>query len=598
MNNVLSRLAVLCSLTMLAGTAQPAVLIADSGEAWPVAVLAFSGFGEFNRDLQFLAKLSGEAETAAAVEKWLGQLTKGPLAAVDFKRPWGIVFGFAESSRFEGVGFLPVVDFRKLVTTFSQIFGEPIAAGGGVYQFERGESTYFLKQNGDWAYWTQQKRAFDALSGDPLAQLGNLNQQYDLAVRLNVQNIPPDLRGPAAAFIKQWLETTLPQSPAEKGDKPQASPAGLARGTIARLVDRINDLNRLTVGLDIDRAKSSTDLDLEVTAVPGSDTARAFTTLTESRRDSSVSGVLLPDAIFSLHLNSPFLAPDEEQAEAILKSLFSQALDEIADGDGVDAEQRAKIKKLAGNLSEIFGETIEKDRRINLGLALTDAGSVDEFGDLLHNAVENAFPNRVQETIIGAGQATVVASGRTADGAKLEKVALQMAAILADVSGQGHPKLNIDKHEGRTFHAFSVMAPQTMRAQWPLRMWRNLLGNPLKITLAFGKDTFYLALGEKGAAALKRVIDNSAAREARPPAITASLGLAPIWKLIAVEGRSPRAAMLAKNLKAAGKDRITFTVEPVRDGVRYRLQGQEGLNMLLGGSVGAAARALTTSGQE
>lgn len=73
------------------------------------------------------------------------------------------------------------------------------------------------------------------------------------------------------------------------------------------------------------------------------------------------------------------------------------------------------------------------------------------------------------------------------------------------------------------------------------------------------------------------------------------MALAPLWTLIASENRSKRAAELAERLKAGGKDRVTFTVEQVRNGVRCRLEGENGFNMLLGGSLGAAARVLTNA---
>jgi hypothetical protein len=342
----------------------------------------------------------------------------------------------------------------------------------------------------------------------------------------------------------------------------------------------------VTVGLNIDRSKNCTDLDLEITALPESAAAKQFAAAAQDPKGSRFSGVLLPDAIFSLHLNSPLFGADGQQARTLVKSFFSQALDQVADGEEVDAEQKVKATELVGKLVEILGETAEKDSRINLGLVVSDAGPVDELGDLINNAVEDAFPNRVHETIIGAGRITAVVGGRTADGAEFEKVAMQIAAIVAEVSGQDQPKLNIDKYEGRRFHTFSLMAPQTMRAEWPLRTWRNLLGNPLKIALAFGDDTFYVAVGEKGAGAIKRVIDKSLAMPGQKlPAVTASLGLAPIWKLIASENRNRRAAQLAEKLKTSGKDRVTFTIEAVRDGVRYRLEGKDGFNMLLGGSI-------------
>lgn len=592
---VLSRLALCCLAFGVVIWAPPAKAQVDSQDARPIAVLSFSGYAEFKRDLEFLGKLSGNSDTAASIEQWLSLVTQGQaLAAIDPDRPWGAFLSVTEDSQFSGVSFIPVSDFSKLVGAFSTVFGEPVDAGQDVYEFKGPNGSYHVAQKGTWAYWTQQKGALEALPSDPLAQLSDLNPRYDLAVRLNVQNVPQGLRDPAATFIKHWLDAK--QGRDEEDEKPSTSFASLAHNKVEQLAKSVNDLDRITVGLNVDRSRNCTDLDLEITALPDSATAKAFAAGAENRRDSRLSGVLLPDAIFCLHVNSPLSEADEQQREALLTSLLDWVLDQVADGEEVDGIQRAEAKELVGRLIGVLGETRENECRINLGFVMTDAGSVDAFGDLISNAVEEAFPNRVHETIIGAGQVMAVASGLTADGAEFEKAAMQLAAVIAKVSGQDPPKLNIDKYEGRRFHAFSVMVPQTMRAEWRLRTFRNMLGNPVKIVLAFGEDTFYVAAGEKGADGIKRVIDQSMARPAEKlPAITASVGLAPVWKLIASENRNRRAAQLAEILKAGGKDRITFTIEPVRNGVRYRLEGEGGFNMLLGGSVGTAARALTAS---
>jgi hypothetical protein len=89
--------------------------------------------------------------------------------------------------------------------------------------------------------------------------------------------------------------------------------------------------------------------------------------------------------------------------------------------------------------NDVVNETIENESRINFGLVVTAAGSQDEFGDIINNAIEDAFPNRVHETIIGAGQVTEAAGGTTADGAALEGVAMQIAAMVADDSRQSQP---------------------------------------------------------------------------------------------------------------------------------------------------------------
>jgi hypothetical protein len=158
--------------------------------------------------------------------------------------------------------------------------------------------------------------------------------------------------------------------------------------------------------------------------------------------------------------------------------------------------------------------------------------------------------------------------------------------------------LNVEKYKGRRFHAFSVMAPQTMRAELPLRTLRNLLGNPLKFVLAFGDDTFYAAVGEKGADAIKREIDRSTSKPAdKVPPLTASLALGPTWNLALSQrtgSRSGKAASMAKSLEKDGKDHVKLTVVPIDDGLRCRVECEEGANKLLGLILSSAVRAIAS----
>lgn len=47
------------------------------------------------------------------------------------------------------------------------------------------------------------------------------------------------------------------------------------------------------------------------------------------------------------------------------------------------------------------------------------------------------------------------------------------------------------------------------------------------------------------------------------------------------------AAMMAQSL-TPGKDRIKITLEPIDNGVRYRIEAEEGINKLLGGWMGTS----------
>jgi len=525
----------------------------DAPETRPVAVVSFSGYAELKRDLEYLGARSGNPDLASLLEQLLSRFTKRHgLAGVDQDRPWGASLSMtADGSRFPTLVFLPVSDMAKLVEALGAALGGTVDAGDDMYEIKSNAKIYYATRKGTWAYVSERKDVLKNLPSDPLLQLRGLYKQYDLALNVNLQNVPAALRDMAAGLVKQDLD----------------------------------GLGQVTAGLNIDRAANRTYLDLQLTALPGRDFVKQPAADSQQPKSSQFPGIFAPDAIFSFLLDWRFGDQDEKLAKAWLDRFRDEAPDAIDREQRLDDEQKTKAKKLAGKLLAIVDKTIEKEGRINFGLVVTGAKSEDEFGDVIGEAVQEAFPNRIHETIIGAGQVTVVAGGLTADGAELEDATMQLASMIAEAAGEEPPKRNINKHKGRRFHAFSVMAPQTMRAELPLRTFRNLLGNPLKIVLAFGDDTYYAAVGEKGADAIKRAIDRSTEQHAEKPPLMASLALGATWKLaLSQRARRPnsKAEKMAASMTKEGKDHLQFSVGPVDNGLRCRIEGEDGANKLLG----------------
>ncbi|MGH7139179.1 MAG: hypothetical protein ACREHD_25830, partial [Pirellulales bacterium] len=510
-------------------------------------------------------------DLAAGLEQLLLLLTQGQgLAGVDQARPWGASLSItSDGSQFPALVFLPVNDLTKLLDALAAYIGEAVDAGDDIYEIKRNANTYFITQKGKWAYLAQQKSALDELPADPLKQLRGLDKRYDLAVSINVQNIPQALRDMAADLIMQGLEARLMQNAGDDDDDEDqgALQAQLARSKAEQLVKRINELDQVTVGLNIDRAKSRTFLDLEVTALPGSAAAKEFAASSEEAQGTRLAGVLLPEAVFSLHINSP-ISGDEDELDELFDNLRKQLMAEIEREEDLDEDQKETTKELAGKLVDIVEETAEEQERLNAGLV-----------------------------VVGKGPVTVVLGCLVSDGADVEAMAKEFIKMAAENGDLSKLKQNVAKYKGFRFHSLTVPVPDDDDNDNAEKI-RAALGDPVAVTLAFGDDVFYVALGENGVDTIKQVMDGSAETpEEKLPEMMASLALAPVLKLAASRGGNPMAALMAENLKLTGKDHVKITVAPVDNGVRYRIEGEEGINKLLGLSLGNAARMGGAGGQ-
>lgn len=561
-----------CLALALVAAGAPLVQAKDeSAENQPVVVASFSGYAELKRDLEYIGTLAGNPDLAAGLEQLLLLLTQGQgLAGVDQARPWGASLSItSDGSQFPALVFLPVNDLTKLLDALAAYIGEAVDAGDDIYEIKRNANTYFITQKGKWAYLAQQKSALDELPADPLKQLRGLEKNYDLAMSINVQNIPQALRDMAADLIMQGLEARLMQNAGDDDDDEEqgALQAQLARGKAEQLVKSINELDQVTLGLNIDRAKSRTFLDLEVTALPGSDAAKNFAASSEEAQGTRLAGVLLPEAVFSLHINSP-LSGDEDELDELFDNLRTQLMAELEQQEDLDDDQKEVTKELAGKLVDIVEETAEEQERLNAGLV-----------------------------VVGEGPVTVVLGCLVSDGADLESLAKEFVKMAAEEGELPKLKQNVAKYKGFRFHSLSVPVPDDDDNDNAEQIGAAL-GDPVKVTLAFGDEMFYVALGEDGLDTIKQVMDGSAETpEEKLPEMMASLALAPVLKLAATRGNNPMAALMAENLKLTGKDHVKITVAPVDNGVRYRIEGEEGINKLLGLSLGNAARMGGAGGQ-
>lgn len=561
------------AIALLTAGATRARAADKSDESKPVVVLSFSGYAEFKRDLEYLGTLAGNPRMADGLEQLLLLFTQGQgLGGIDQARPWGAALSItADGSQFPAMAFLPVGDFDKLLETLATVIADPVDAGDDIFEIRRDPNTYFLKHHGEWVYVAQQKSALADLPDDPLKQLRGLDEEYDLGVSVNVQNIPQALRDMASDLLMQAMETQLAQQmdadddetdeDDEDDEDAQALRLKLARDKAEDLVKSINELDQVTVGLNIDRAESRTFLDVEITAVPGSETAQSFGEGAVESQGSLLAGALTPGAMLSLHANLPLTKDDRAQFKTMLERLREHWLEEIDDEDEVDDKELTK--QLAGKAIDVLVQTIDKDGRINAGLIVVPAHQADDDAE--------------------GAQLTAALGAVVASGAKLEEVAKQFIAL----AEYGEAELNAEKYQGHRFHILTLPVPENEN----LEQAKEIFGDPLQVVLAFGEQTCFVALGEKGVATIKQVIDGSRKTpEEKLPPVTVALGMAPLLKLAAEQKSNPAAEKMAAGLAASGKDRVKFTATPVDNGLRLRLEGEEGVNKLLGSLLGNAAQ--------
>ncbi len=235
---------------LLAGSASRA---AAQGDMKPILVVSLAGYQRIMDDIAFVGKLSDSPDLAKNLEGMITFFTQGQgLAGLDKTKPWGLAAS-TDGLSFQLLGFVPVTDLKKLLDALSGFLGDPDEEDG-VYKIQAGlPIPLYLKEHKGYGYLSQDAASLSNLPDDPTTLLGGLDKQYDVAVRLSVQNIPEVFRQLAIDQIKMGVEGSLEQGP-DESDEQFEERSKMTQQQMDALVTTLNELDELTLGLSIDEA--------------------------------------------------------------------------------------------------------------------------------------------------------------------------------------------------------------------------------------------------------------------------------------------------------------------------------------------------------
>ncbi|MBP89573.1 MAG: hypothetical protein CMJ64_23165 [Planctomycetaceae bacterium] len=532
----LIRRIILATLVCFTSTA---ATLAQNNEK-PVAVISLASVDELMADIGYLTRAGGSPEYGALVTIMAGQFIQG----IDTTQPAGAYITMdGEPS---AIVFVAVSDFAAITTKIEESVGELEDIGGGVKKLSLQRAIY-LKETDGWVFATDKAANLNNLPKDPTELLGGLDKEYDVAIRLNVQNIPEEIRKTAVSEIKQGFERSIANETDDETRRVQEQFGGRA---IESIDEFASEADQLTIGWAIDSEAAKTYLDLSVTALEGTKLASQIGQY--SNTTSDYSDFLREDAAATFHFTTPLAKEDVEQMLAMVKVMREEALKEIdKDDDLPNDEARAEAKDIVGALIDVLQSTVEEGK-------LSGGGSL----------------------LLAPGEINFIAGGFIADGQAIKKNLQRLAELAkqAEDAPGVEVKFDVDQHAGVSFHTLKAPVPEDEEEA------RKILGEEIVVTVGTGAKSIYVGFGDRSAELLKQVIDKSAdaaAEETLPMEL--NIALAPIMAFAASVQDDPIIAGLAEALKNGnGKDRISITGTPIERGVTYRLEVEEDVLQLIG----------------
>ncbi len=506
----------------------------------PVAVLAVESYADLMADVGFLGELiDNPGLTPQSIEAIINLTTQGRgVKGLDTKRPIGVGV-YTDGSQFQGFGLIPVVDLKQLLKSLGPIAGQ-VREKDGLIELRRPERTVYLKEVNGMAYLSVTPEALDTLPKDPGPILAALTKSYDVALQIQVKNVPEVWREIAINYFKTAFDNGMRRQPGDDDDF--ESRKKLIEERIAAIVAAVNATENVTLGWSLDQKSSNTSLEFRVLAKAGSPLATQFSS--NAQATSTLTALIPADLPLSGLLSSKLSA--EEQTEAInqLTVARDELMKKIDDALDENEEMEKAAEALVDELIESVKTTIKTGKR--------DIAASVMLGDTL----------------------SLTVGAYAADSAGVEKAFKKFAAVAAkSYPDAPRPKFDAETAGGVRFHTASVPVEDDDTA--------NVLGDNLDIALGIGPKHVYLAVGKQALASLKKTLVASppADKPTTPLQITAAI--TPILKFVAgkIKEDDPQRKIWAKVVAASkdysGKDKIKISSSTEGPSLTLRLEIEE-----------------------
>ena len=540
-------------VALLLGAAGLRPANAEAPKRWkPLAVASFAGYDKMKGNIDLAGEMAGMPDLGKGLEAMLNLLTGNQgLAGLDKARPWGAVVQI-NGDQLGGYAFLPVTDLEKLLKVAQPHVGKAKDLGDGVFQIDTKRKPVYVQQKGDWAFVCDKPEGLAHTPEDPSRLLGGLNTRYDLAMRINAANVPEKHRKKAIARMREEGEKNLHAMPGETEEE-FAVRKRLSEKIFRSIVEAINDLDKITIGVSLDHEAKKAWLDVSATMLEGSRSAQRLADLDQTKTD--FGGFRFPGAALSANVAGNF-GCDTEDLNAVFKVIRERAAREI-DAKELSEEETTAGKELVAGMLDVAQADIAGGR-VDAGMAL----------------------------VLKPGAVTLMAGRHVADAKKLddtlgklvEAVRAKKPKFVAKVL-----KTDVAEFMDVHFHRVSIDIPQDAKDREKVV---EQIGETLEVVVGIGEHSVYVAMGRDPMKALKRVIKRSEAmRDRNVPPVAISIAMSEVANFMAAvapEHDRPKIAKAAAILEeAAGKDHLSLVVRPAKRGIVARIQIEEGILKLL-----------------
>jgi hypothetical protein len=237
-----------------------------------------------------------------------------------------------------------------------------------------------------------------------------------------------------------------------------------------------------------------------------------------------------------------------------------------------------------GTIRQQVKTAIDKDADLPSDEARTKMQSaLDDFLGAFEATLKSGMMDGGAVLNVAPNSLTFVAGAFVGEPAKVESGLKKMADVLKQKDATSPTvNWNADSHADVNFHTLSVPIPESEEQP------RQLFGESLDLAFGIGKQSVYFAAGRDCLNAVKGVIDASGAEPQKSvPPMEMTFALKQIMDMaasVAQDNSKPMLQSIATMLadEAAGRDHVRIVMQAIPNGIRTRIEAEEGVLRAIG----------------
>lgn len=533
---------------------------AVAGSTDPIVVVTIAPMNKLTADISYFAGALGQPQFGGLFGMMAGGLTQG----LDTARPIAVLVPLVDGNP-EPIGLIPTNDVESMLRRLEGQTGGPAdKLEDGTLVLALGNTLVYVRQVGTWAVVARNRDVINLVPADPTILMQGMGEKYDFAIRLNLGEIPPQLREMLAQQLDEQLKQGVEQALQNQEDADENA-IKLSMQQLDQVKKIMLETDDLMFGLNINPSKRLINIDTQTTAIQGTGLADQYSG--QQPIPSAYSLVLNANSAIRYHAAGTIAPDTAEIFEATMKSALDGISQQLDSQEELAADVKAEIEEMVRGFVEIATKTM-KEGKSDLGMVV----------------------------VADDGMFRLAGGGFVHSGEALAEWVQKLAAKLQQIPDPPTFKFNDSTYKGVAMHSISIDIPSDKEEAI------RLLGPQAVIHLGTGPQAAYFGVGKESPEMIKRLIDSAGADNANladRPLGQMQIRSLPLLRLSqSIQANDIIAAMIDSVALASEHDFINVTTNSIENGQSNLIEIGEGVLRLIGVGIREAQNAQMRQMQE